>query len=257
MMAVETERRSYAQVAAASIVDVTSTLPSPSPSPAPAAQNPTARDCAVRASKLSSGLGHNPGGRRGKSVKTKEAAAEGALTAARPVSDRPRVLVELTSGGGAAVLVALADTGASTSLITRGVAERIRLIVRDSDIELTGLSGPTSTVGEAAVGLRVSEVNSKLQVRVIVVEDLPEGQEMLLACADLKAFGLIHQEFPKPCNSSGDTLQVPSSTRRFRQGYGGKAGLRRRDDAFVASEVDSEPLTIDRTLFRLNEERQR
>ena len=192
MVAVETEMLSYAQVATVYIVDVTSTLHSPFPSPAPAAQNPTAQDCAVRAIMLSSGLGHKPGGSREKLVKTAEAAAEGAFTATRPVSDILKVLVKVTSGEGAPLLVALADRGASTSLITRGVAERISLIVRDSDIELTGLSGPAITVGEASVGLWVSGVDSKLQVRVIVVEDLPEGQEMTLACADLKAFGLIH-----------------------------------------------------------------
>ena len=184
-----------------SFVDVTSTLHSPLPSMAPAAQNPTARDCVVRASRLSYGLGHKPGGSWEKLVKTAEAAAEGAFTATRPVSDRLKVLVKVTSGEGAPLLVALADRGASASLITRGVAERISLIVRDSDIELTGLSGPAITVGEASMGLWVSGVDSKLQVRVIVVEDLPGGQEMLLACADLKAFGLIHQEFPKPCNN--------------------------------------------------------
>ena len=36
------------------------------------------------------------------------------------------------------------------------------------------------------------------RVRVIVVERLPEGQEMLLACKDLILFGLIHPDFPKP-----------------------------------------------------------
>ena len=94
--------------------------------------------------------------------------------------------------------VALADTGASTTLMTRAVAERIRLVVRGSDIELTGINGRASTIGEATVGLRVSGVDRKQQTRVIVVEDLPEGQEMLLACDDLKLFGLIHKDFPKP-----------------------------------------------------------
>ena len=83
------------------------------------------------------------------------------------------------------MVVALADTGATTSLITRGVSERIRLIVKNSNIELTGLNGRASTVGEATVGLRVSGVDRKLQTRVIVVEGIPEGQEMLLACYDL------------------------------------------------------------------------
>ena len=86
----------------------------------------------------------------------------------------------------------LTNTGSSTGLITRGVAERIRLVVKESDIELTGLYGRASTVGEATVGLRVSGVDRKLQTRVIVVEGLPEGQEMLLACDDLRDFGLIH-----------------------------------------------------------------
>ena len=65
-------------------------------------------------------------------MNTPDASAEEALTAARPASSRPKVLVEVASGGGAAVVVALADTGATTSLITRGIAERIRLIVRNS-----------------------------------------------------------------------------------------------------------------------------
>ena len=122
--------------------------------------------------------------------------------------------MEVASGGGAVVVVALADTGATTSLITRGVSERIRLIVKNSNIELTGLNGRASTVGEATVGLRVSGVDRKLQTRVVVVEGLPEGQEMLLACDDLKAFGLVHQGFPKPCSSAGDTLHMPPGARK-------------------------------------------
>ena len=47
-----------------------------------------------------------------------------------------------------AVVVALADTGASTTLVTRVVAEKIRLAIRDSEIELTGLKGRASTIGE-------------------------------------------------------------------------------------------------------------
>ena len=43
----------------------------------------------------------------------------------------------------------------------------------------------------------MSGVDKKLQTRVIVVEDLPEGQEMLLACDEMKQFGLIHQA-PSP-----------------------------------------------------------
>ena len=152
------------------------------------------------------------------------------------------------------MVVALADTGATTSLITRGVSERIRLIVKNSNIELTGLNGRASTVGEATVGLRVSGVDRKLQTRVIVVEGLPEGQEMLLACDDLKAFGLVHQGFPKPCSSAGDTLHMPPGARKS-PGTGGKgAELRKMEDAFLAAEVDSEPLTVDNTVFRHNED---
>ena len=88
--------------------------------------------------------------------------------------------------------MALADTGASTTLVTKGVADRIKLSIRELEIELTGLSGRASTVGEAMVGLRVSGVDKKFQTRVIVVESLPEGQEVLLPCSDLKKFGLIH-----------------------------------------------------------------
>ena len=144
-------------------------------------------------------------------MSTSDASADAALTAYRPVTGRPIVLVEVASGGGAVVVVALADTGASTSLVTRGVAERIRLVIREYDIELTGLNGGASTIGEATVGLRVSGVDKKLQTIVIVVEDLPEGQEMLLACDD---FGLIHQDVPKPCVSAGDTLHKPSGSSR-------------------------------------------
>ena len=149
------------------------------------------------------------------------------------------------------MIVALADTGASTTLVTRAVAERIRLVIRDSEIELTGLNRKASTIGEATVGLRVSGVDKKLQTRVLVVKCLPEGQEMLLACGDLKSFGLLHQDFPKPCLSSGDTLRITVSSRKHRQASGGP-GLRRMEDAFIASEVDSEPLTIDKTVFRHN-----
>ena len=150
------------------------------------------------------------------------------------------------------MVVALADTGASTSLITRGVAKRVRLIVRESDIELTGLNGRTSTDGETTVRLRVSGVDKKLQTRVIVVEDLPEGQEMLLACDNMKQFGLIHQDFPKPYVSAGDTLHIPGGPRKTQRGRG--TDLRRMEDAFLASEVDSEPLTIDQTVFRHSED---
>ena len=46
-------------------------------------------------------------------------------------------------------MVSLADTGASTSLLTRESADRIRIFVREANIELRGLKGPASTVGEA------------------------------------------------------------------------------------------------------------
>ena len=83
-------------------------------------------------------------------------------------------------------------------------------------------------------GIRVSGVDKKLQTRVIVVECLPEGQEMLLACGDLKSFGLLHQDFPKPCLSSGDTLHITCSSRKHCQAGGGP-GLRRMEDAFMAA----------------------
>ena len=57
------------------------------------------------------------------------------------------VEVSSVNGGGAAILVALADTGASTSLLTKDSADRIRLCINDSDIELKGLNGPANTVG--------------------------------------------------------------------------------------------------------------
>ena len=95
----------------------------------------------------------------------------------------------------------------------------------------------------------MSGVDKKQQTRAIVIEELPEGQEMLLVCDDLKAFGLIHQDLPKPCVSAGYTLHIAAGARKPFQGNGG-VGLRRMEDAFVAAEVDSEPLTINRTVFR-------
>ena len=76
---------------------------------------------------------------------------------------------------------------------------------------------------------------------------------MLLACDDLKSFGLLHQDFPKPCVSAGDTLHTTDGSRKHRQASGG-LGLRRMEDAFIASKVDSEPLTIDKTVFRHDED---
>ena len=83
------------------------------------------------------------------------ASSDAALTADRAASSRPKVLVEVASSVASAVVVALADTGASTTLVTRGVAERIGLVIKGSDIELTCLNGRASTIGEAMVGLRV------------------------------------------------------------------------------------------------------
>ena len=57
--------------------------------------------------------------------------------------------VSAVNGASAAICVALADKGASTSLLKRESADRIRLIIREADIELTGLNGPASTVVEA------------------------------------------------------------------------------------------------------------
>ena len=111
-------------------------------------------------------------------------------------------------------MVALADTGASTTLITQVVADRIKLSIKDTEFELTGLNGQASTVGESAVGLRVSGVDKKLQTTVIVVDSLPEGQEALLSCSDLQRFGLIHQDFPKPFSSAGDTVYVTHDSPR-------------------------------------------
>ena len=76
---------------------------------------------------------------------------------------------------------------------------------------------------------------------------------MLLACDDLKVFGLNYQDFPKPCVSAGDTLYILSGARKSQHTWGGETGLRRMEDAFMASEVDSEPLTIDKTVFRHSE----
>ena len=157
--------------------------------------------------------------------------------------------VSSVNGGGAAILVALADTGASTSLLTKDSADRIRLCINDSAVELTGLNGPASMVGKAYVILQVSGVEMRRRVRVIVVESLPEGQDMLLACKDLKLFGLIHPDYPKPYVDGGGSLRLPPSSWRVMQGYRGREDLRRMEDAFVVSEVESELLTIDRTFF--------
>ena len=48
---------------------------------------------------------------------------------------------------------------------------------------------------------------------------------MLLACDDMKQFGLIHQDFPKPYVSAGDTLQMPGGPRKTHRSGG--TGLRR------------------------------
>ena len=161
------------------------------------------------------------------------------------------------SGGRTAVLVALADSGATTTLVTKQAADRIRLGIRQAEIELTGLFGPGSTLGEAHVWLQVAEVDRKECVRVIVVDDLPEGQEMLLACDDLKRFGLVHPEFPKSYGPRRPWMQLPNYTYQRRPmglSTGGSEELRKMEDAFTASELDSEPLTIDRTLFRHHED---
>ena len=97
-------------------------------------------------------------------------------------------------------------------------------------------------------------MEKKQKVRTIVVERLPEGQDMLLACKDLKMFGLIHPEFPKPYAGSGESLRLPPSSGRVKHGYRGGNDLRRMEDAFHASEVDTEPLSIDKTLFCPHEE---
>ena len=139
------------------------------------------------------------------------------------------------------------SAGASTTLVTKGVSDRIKLALRDTEIELTGLNGRASTVGESKVGLRVSGMGKKVQTRVIVVQGLPEDQKVLLLCSDLKKFGLIHQDFPKPCKSPGDSVRMEPGTSRP---VSGDPGLRRIEDAFMISEVDSGSLTIDRTVFR-------
>ena len=96
-------------------------------------------------------------------------------------------------------------------------------------------------------------VDLKLRTRVIVVEFLPEGQEMLLACGDLKSFGLIHQDFPKPYSTKGDTTHIVSGSRGSLQSSSGRK-LRSMEDAFHAAEVDSEPLTVSNTVFRHDED---
>ena len=55
---------------------------------------------------------------------------------------------------------------------------------------------------------------------MIVVEDLPERQEILLACDDMKQFGLIPQDFPKPYVSANDTLHMSGGPRKTQRGGG-------------------------------------
>ena len=92
---------------------------------------------------------------------------------------------------------------------------------------MTGLNGVSKTVGVSWLWLQVSGVEKKQKVRTIVVERLPEGQDMLLACKDLKMFGLIHPEFPKPYAGSGESLRPSPSSGRVKHGYRGGNDLRR------------------------------
>ena len=119
---------------------------------------------------------------------------------------------------------------------------------------LTWLNGPSSTLGEAYVWLQVAGFEMKERVRTIVVDDLPEGQEMLLGCRNLKIC-LINPQFPKPYVEVRDRLRLPPVTYRHKgRIHGGGDTLRKMEDAFTTSELDSEPLTIDKTLFRHQED---
>ena len=169
MVAMEERRykkRSYAQVAggsalgAAALSPPSPPRPPPSPLPAPGGQLESSVETAEPAA------GGDP---EGSTAAHDAYASAAAVTADRAASSRPKLLVEVASSVASTVIVALADTGASTTLVTRAVAERIRLVIRDSEIELTGLNGKASIIGEATVGLRVSGVDKKLQTRVIVV----------------------------------------------------------------------------------------
>lgn len=276
MVAVEGGRRSYAQVVS-SLPPTRSSLPPTRSSPSikpdcnsalkPGMRSPVGKrpdpSPIMKQPDPSPSMAPNVGPAQSASVPSAASAApEGAFATAGGSAHRPRLMVEIStkkSGGRTAVLVALADSGATTTLVTKQAVDRVRLGIREMEIELTGLNGPSSTVGEAYVWLQVAEVEMKERVRMIVVDDLPEGQEMLLACGDLKRFGLLHPDFPKPCGSQQPRLQLPISPYTYQRrpmglSAGCSEGLRKMEDAFTASELDSEPLTIDRTLFRHQED---
>ena len=263
MVAMEERRlkkRSYAQVVGGGSTphpqgSLSASLPSvlrPAPGGGTQSAGPSAGGAAQSGGQSAGGNAQSAGPSAGAVPQRSRAPQDmTALTADGASSIRPKLLLEVASSTTSTLVVALADTGASTTLVTRGVADRIKLAIRDTEIELTGLNGRASTVGESAVGLRVSGVDQKFQTRVIVVESLPEGQEALLSCSFLKRFGLIHQDFPKPCRSAGDTVYVEPDTSRPASG---DPGVRLMEEAFMISKVDSEPLTIDRTVFRQDED---
>ena len=151
---------------------------------------------------------------------------KGAFTAMGMSADRPRLMVEIftkKSGVGTAVLVAFADSGATKYFLTKQAANRIRLCIRQVEIELAGIHGPSSTLGKAYVCLQVADFDMKEKVRMILVDDLPEGQEMLLGCCDLKLFGLVHHQFPQALGGgTGQAASAPSQLQAGGQWHGGR-----------------------------------
>ncbi len=257
MVAVEVSRRTYAQV----VSSPSSRLPPPpvgQPGQEPEAAARVSVPLNIARPVTSSGPSCNVAPNVGQSASAAGAGPEGAFATVGGPADRPRLLVEIStkkSGGRTAVLVALADSGATTTLVTKQAADRVRLCIRQADIKLTGLCGPGSTLGEAYLWLQVAEVDMKERVRVIVVDELPEGQEVLLACGDLKRFGLIHPGFPRPPPQGLPASSTYTYHRRpMGLSTGGSEELRKMGDAFTVSELDSKPLTINRTLFRHQED---
>ena len=101
---------------------------------------------------------------------------------------------------------------------------------------MTGLNGPSSMLGEPYAWLQVAGVDMKKRVRLIVVDAIPEGQEMLLGCRDLKFFFLVYPQFPKPYMEVRDGLHLPRvSHSQLGRGHGGGDELHEMEDAFFTS----------------------
>ena len=123
-------------------------FPSPRlpPFPLPPVLPPALRSCTQSADPSASGRLLPAGPSAGSGAQSRSHQGTAALTAVASSSNRPKLLLEVASSTASAVVVALADTGASTTLITKVVADRITLSIRDTEIELTGLNGQASTL---------------------------------------------------------------------------------------------------------------